>query len=99
VDPVSLSAVAPDLEVALPGELLLLRRRQPFPQEPQRPPLRRALGAVPDEEGSRRSLAGAVTWREGSKTEHRRKADYPPTSLGKKTVSSAFGSNDRICET
>jgi hypothetical protein len=24
------------------------------------------------------------------------KADYPPTSLGKKTVSSAFGSNDRI---
>jgi hypothetical protein len=25
--------------------------------------------------------------------------DQPPTSLGKKTVSSAFGSNDRICET
>jgi hypothetical protein len=26
-------------------------------------------------------------------------AVYPPTSLGKNTVSSAFGSNDRICET
>jgi hypothetical protein len=25
--------------------------------------------------------------------------DQPPTSLGKNTVSSALGSNDRICET
>jgi hypothetical protein len=33
VDPVMLSAIASDnLEIAFPGELLSLRRRQPFPQ-------------------------------------------------------------------
>jgi hypothetical protein len=87
-----------DLEVALPGELLPLRRRQPFSQEPQRPALRRALDAVPDEEGSRRSHEGAAARRPLSKAEHGRKSDYPPTTLGKKRVSSAVGSNDRICE-
>jgi len=38
VDAVPLSAVATDdFEIALPGELLSLRRRQPFPQQSKRP--------------------------------------------------------------
>ena len=68
VDPVPLSAVASDnLEVALPGELLPLRRRQPLSQQPQRPALRRALSAVPNEKGPRRSYAGSATRRDGRK--------------------------------
>src|SRR5258705_217216 len=47
VDPVPLSAVASDnLEVALPGELLPLRRRQPLSQQPQRPALPLAITAL-----------------------------------------------------
>jgi hypothetical protein len=83
VDPVSLSAVASDdLKVTPPDELLSLRRRQPSSQEQQRPALRRPLGAVPDEENSRRSLAGAATWRQRSKAEHGKQAQLPADQPG-----------------
>jgi hypothetical protein len=98
MNPVPPSAVASDnIEIALPAEHLALRWRKPLPQQPQRPTLRRALGAVPDEEGSRRPHAGAAARRPPSKAEHSR-AGYPPTSLGKKIVSPAVGSKDRRCE-
>jgi hypothetical protein len=85
VDPVPLSAVASDnLEVALPGELLPLRRRQPLSQQPQRPALRRALSAVPNEKGSRRSHAGAATQRRRSKAEHGRKATTRRPAWGRR---------------
>jgi hypothetical protein len=64
-----------------------LRRRQLLPQKPQRATFRSSLGAVseeersPDRDGAGRNMA---------------LVDQPPTSLGKSTVSSAFGSNDRI---
>jgi hypothetical protein len=52
---------------------------------------------MPYEERSRRFYSGTVA-PQRSKAEHDC-PDYPPTNLGKKTVSFAVGSNNRICET
>jgi hypothetical protein len=96
MDPVPLAGVAADdLETALFGELRPLDRRQPLPQQPQGSALRSSLHAVPDEEGPCSPPARALTRARRPKAQH----DQPPTSLGKNTVSSALGSNDRTCET
>ena len=50
----------------------------------------------------KRALAAHLRERSSGRERLKRsmaRPDQPPTSLGKNTVSSAFGSNDRICET
>src|SRR5882724_625345 len=99
IDPVLLAGLATDdFEISSFRELRPLRRRQPIPQEPQGPALRSSLGAVSDEQSLYGAFARAFVRPRRREAQHGA-TDYPPTSLGKNTVSSAFGSNDRICET
>ena len=99
IDPVPLAGVAADdLEIAFFGELRPLAWRQPLPQQPEGSAFRSSLHAVPGEEGPCGPPARALTWARRPKAQHDA-ADQPPTSLGKNTVSSALGSNDRTCET
>ena len=68
-------------------------RRQPVPQEPQGAALWSGLGAGPEKESPYGSHARAFTQGKRRKAQHGAQADQPPTSLGKNTVSSAFGSS------
>src|SRR6185437_8583341 len=95
VDAIALSAVrADDVEIAVGLELRALPRREPFAQKPQAARFARVLNPTLSVERPQTVETRAFRRPRSTKPEHDVRGRFqPPTKRGKKSVSSAAGSN------